>query len=63
MTYFDEYDQDHDQEPRAVTCKRCGTTGLRWEDDGGEWVLMEGRYKVHRCDMRKAALNDFEAVR
>lgn len=63
MTYLDEYDQDRDQGPRDTTCNRCGKTGLRWEGDDGEWVLMEGRYKVHRCDMRKAALDDFEAVK
>ena len=61
MSYFDDHDQD--QEPRAVECKRCGKGGLRWEDDGdGNFVLMEGRYKVHRCDMTRAALDDFEAV-
>lgn len=59
MTYFDEYERD---EPREVECKRCGKAGLHWQDEGGEWVLMEGRYKVHRCDMQKAARDDFEAL-
>jgi len=62
MSMASDYDHDSDQEPHSVTCKRCGKAGLHWQDEDGEWVLMEGRYKVHHCDMRKAAAGDFEAV-
>ncbi len=50
---------------RPVTCKRCGKTDLRWQDEDGEWVLMEGRYKVHRCDpkdIKATALEGFGVV-
>lgn len=48
---------------RSVTCKRCGKSGLHWDDDGdGNWVLMETATRIHRCDMQKAAVDDFEVV-
>lgn len=70
MSYFDD-NEDYiiygrrrtgSSEPRSITCKRCGKTDLRWQDEDGEWVLMEGRFKVHKCDMQQAARDDFEVV-
>jgi hypothetical protein len=58
--YFDLYDDD--EQPAIVTCKRCRKGGLHWENDGGQWNLYEGWHRLHRCDMRKAAADDFEAV-
>lgn len=59
--YFDPY--DYDPSDFEVTCSRCGKTGLHWDDDGdGNWVLMETAVRVHRCNMQKAALGDFEVV-
>lgn len=52
-------------EPREVSCKRCGKTGLHWVGEDGQYVLMEGRYKVHRCDQKavdKATADDFEGL-
>lgn len=56
-------DLDEDQPSIVITCKRCGKSGLHWDDDGdGNWVLMETTTRVHRCNMQKAALDDFEVV-
>jgi hypothetical protein len=47
-------------------CKRCGKTGLNWQHDGDAWVLMEGKYKVHKCDQKAAhadAADDFDVLR
>lgn len=44
-----------------VECRYCGKDGLHW-DDG---VLMEGRYKVHKCseaDLHAQAADDFEEL-
>lgn len=65
MTMAQDYDRDDDREPRSTACKRCGKTGLRWQEEDGEWVLMEGRYRVHHCDpkdVRATALDGFHAL-
>lgn len=70
MSYYRDFyepdpfaDRDDDEQPSIVTCKRCGKSGLHWDDDGdGTWVLMETATRVHRCDMQKAAVDDFEVV-
>jgi hypothetical protein len=58
---IDRYDDDQDSE-REITCKRCGKSGLTWSEESTGWVLMEGKYKVHRCDMTKAAADDFDVI-
>lgn len=58
--YFDCF--GHDEQPSVVECKRCGKGGLHWEEDDGQWQLYEGTYKLHKCNMQKAALDDFEDV-
>ena len=61
-----EYDCDERRYMRrSVECKHCGKAGLHWSEDesSGEFVLMEGVYKVHRCDEKKLhaqTLNDFD---
>lgn len=47
---FDHSDLD-DEDPRDVTCKRCGQTGLSWYDVGGaRWRLWdEDRDRLHVC--------------
>jgi hypothetical protein len=32
-------DDDEDPEPRAPKCNRCGSTQVRWRQQGGKWVL------------------------
>ena len=66
MSLWDDY-CDHDtrffDEPRTVECKRCGVSGLVWEEvDDDEWVLLGARNEVHKCDMQRAALSDFEDI-
>lgn len=54
MTLFLDY-----QEPTETTCKHCGKTDLNWQHDGERWVLMDGKYKVHKC----AVVDDnFDAI-
>ncbi|OXI63112.1 hypothetical protein CFB47_07680 [Burkholderia sp. AU27893] len=69
MSFFDDnedaiiHGRGRSVGPRSTSCNRCGKTGLRWEDDGdGNWVLLEGKCKVHKCDMGRAALDDFEVI-
>jgi len=35
-------------EPRDVTCKFCGKTGLRWHE-GQQWALVTKRGAIHDC--------------
>jgi hypothetical protein len=60
--YFDPYGDDENEQPSIVACKRCGKDGLHWENDDGQWNLYEGQYRLHKCNMQKAAADDFEAV-
>lgn len=76
MSYFDD-NEDYiiygrgratRRAPRdeAVFCNRCGKGPLHWDDDGdGKPVLMEDRFKVHKCtetDLHARAADDFEAL-
>jgi hypothetical protein len=54
MTLFLDY-----EEPTETTCKRCGKPDLNWQHDGETWVLMEGKYKVHKC---AGVEDDFDAI-
>ena len=48
---------------KIVECKRCGKSGLEWEDDNGRWVLLEKSGAKHVCDVSKVQqniANDFE---
>lgn len=50
---------------RGIECRRCGRGGLRWENDDGQWVLMETQYRIHKCEPRRAdrdAEDDFDVV-
>lgn len=51
--YFDRRDADEDQEPRQPTCKRCGSTDVRWRQQGGKWVLFSLQPGVvHTCELK-----------
>ena len=43
---------EDDYEPCSVECKRCGATGLQWENDGRQWYLITHDGRTHVCDMR-----------
>lgn len=60
--YLDFFEPQHDERYSEVECKRCGTAGLHWEDEGGTWRLYDRRDQPHRCNMAKVAMGDFEVL-
>lgn len=58
MSYFDDHEDDivynrRDIQPRARArpqCSRCGSTAVRWRQQGGQWVLFDLLAGVvHEC--------------
>lgn len=56
MSYFDDHEDDivygrrHDDEPRQPRCRTCGSTDVRWRQQGGKWVLFSLQPGVeHAC--------------
>lgn len=52
MNEASEYDQDFDDEDRrpAPRCRTCGSTDVRWRQQGGRWVLFSMQSGVvHQC--------------
>jgi hypothetical protein len=57
--YFDRHDADEDPEPRTPRCSRCGSTDVRWRQQGGRWVLFSSKPGVeHVCPIT----DDFEVL-
>lgn len=64
---FDDYDDadeesdDFDTRPRAPTkCNRCGSTAVRWRQQGGQWMMFSLTPGVeHQCSPMAGA-EDFE---
>lgn len=57
---------EDDEQPSVVECKRCGKSGLHWEDDDGKWVLIGHNGAVHKCDeqrVAKAMASEFEPIK
>ena len=59
----DAFDED---EPgpwrRGTVCRRCGSTDVRWRQQGGHWVLFSlTPGVVHRCP-RDTAESEFKNV-
>lgn len=56
-TYDDDYDrwldeEDFERHRPPLTCKRCGSTDVRWRQQGGKWVLFSlTPGKLHECDL------------
>ena len=52
--YFDrEYEEQFDHEPRQPRCKKCGSTDVRWRQQGGKWVLFSlTPGVVHTCELK-----------
>jgi hypothetical protein len=67
MTVFhylhgDEY-EDSMGRPGEVECNRCGKANLHWEEEeDGRWTLVGATGLVHKCDMQRAALDDFDVI-
>lgn len=53
---FEEFDEEDDE--RELECKRCGSTDVRWRQQGGKWVLFSLKPGVaHTCELKA---DDFE---
>lgn len=63
ISFLDNFDdQDDDEEQRQPRCKRCGSTDVRWRQQGGRWVLFSLQPGVeHHCDP-EAFADDFDTV-
>lgn len=50
------------REPQAPRCKHCGSTDVRWRQQGGKWVLFSSKPGVeHQCPARgPASADEFE---
>ena len=47
---FEDFDEDFDKDEN-IRCKTCGSTDVRWRQQGGKWVLFSMEPgKVHVCD-------------
>lgn len=58
--YFDRYDADEQTEPKEPECKNCGSTEVRWRQQGGRWVLFSLQPGVtHTCPVA----DEFEVVK
>lgn len=53
LKLFDEPERDdEDDEPHQPRCKRCGSTDVRWRQQGGKWVLFSLEPgKLHVCPL------------
>lgn len=56
MSYFDDYEDEHiygnrrDEAHRQPRCKTCGSSEVRWRQQGGKWVLFSLQPGVeHQC--------------
>jgi hypothetical protein len=59
--YFDRRgaDEDEEHEARNTLCKRCGSTDVRWRQQGGKWVLFSMQPGVeHVCPVSGDAFPD-----
>lgn len=52
---FDRYDTEEEdpRERREPACNRCGSTDVRWRQQGGKWVLFSLKPGVvHTCELK-----------
>lgn len=58
MTQYED-DRERYAEEHQPHCNRCGSTDVRWRQQGGRWVLFSNEPgKLHQCPID----DDFEAV-
>jgi hypothetical protein len=44
---------DDEDEPREPKCNRCGSTDVRWRQQGGKWTLFSLQPGVlHVCELK-----------
>jgi hypothetical protein len=68
MSYFDDnedrivygrYQRHTAEEARAPRCNRCGSTAVRWRQQGGKWVLFSLKPGIeHTCPV----VDEFDAL-
>lgn len=61
VSFWTDYDYDYDPSDyeREPSCKYCGSTDVRWRQQGGKWVLFSNKPGVvHSCDVS----GDFDDV-
>jgi hypothetical protein len=47
---FGEPDEEARGEARTPSCSRCGSTDVRWRQQGGRWVMFSSKPGVeHAC--------------
>lgn len=62
MTVFDGHDETEwgGAQPHQPMCNRCGSTDVRWRQQGGKWVLFSLQPGVeHVCELSG---DDFDVV-
>ena len=51
---------DEESELRPLRCKACGSTDVRWRQQGGKWVMFSLQPGVeHVCEL---SADDFDVV-
>lgn len=54
---------EHHAASTDTKCNRCGSTDVRWRQQGGKWVMFSLQPGVlHQCPGRAASADEFEAV-
>lgn len=60
LNEWDDEDGDEDVDFVPLRCKTCGSTEVRWRQQGGQWVLFSLQPGVlHECDADDLA-KDFD---
>lgn len=58
--YTHDYTEDEPVVEKQPHCNRCGSTDVRWRQQGGRWVLFSNEPgKLHQCPLDDS---DFGAV-
>ena len=61
---FDRYDHEPrspDPSDREPSCKRCGSTDVRWRQQGGRWVLFSLKPGVEHSCVKPEDFDDLDA--
>ena len=64
MSLWDDYKYDYDYDPSdrdaEPTCRRCGSTDVRWRMQTGKWTLFSLQPGVlHQCEIKA---DDFDVI-
>lgn len=60
MNLFDDFSEEDETQERPPRCRTCGSTDVRWRQQGDKWVLFSPQPGVeHTCDPEDLA-KDFD---